>query len=88
MRYKIVFAKKAKKELQAIDIVWQVRIVKKLELLSENYSFLAKSTKKLMGREENYRLRVGKYRVIFRKEKKILLILVLRIAHRRDVYRL
>ena len=87
MRYKIVFAKKAKKELQAIDFVWQVRIVKKLEMLSENYSSLAKSIKKLMGREENYRLRVGKYRVIFRKERGLVLILVLRIVHRRDVYR-
>lgn len=43
-------------------------------------------SKKLSG-EENYRLRVGVYRAIYTIYKKEELIVVLRIRHRREVYR-
>jgi mRNA interferase RelE/StbE len=41
--------------------------------------------KKLVG-DEGYRLRVGNYRVILDLDKEKLIILVLRIGHRRNVY--
>lgn len=43
--------------------------------------------KKLQGREETYRIRVGDYRVIYRVEDDRLIVLVIEIGHRRDVYR-
>ena len=36
---------------------------------------------------ELYRIRVGSYRVVYRIEDEFLVVLVIRIGHRRDVYR-
>jgi mRNA interferase RelE/StbE len=43
--------------------------------------------KKLVGMENLYRLRVGDYRVVYTLDDTILLILVVKIAHRKDVYK-
>jgi mRNA interferase RelE/StbE len=43
--------------------------------------------KKLAGQEGLYRLRVGNYRVAYQIDNGRLVILVVKIAHRRDVYR-
>jgi mRNA interferase RelE/StbE len=42
---------------------------------------------KMHGSEGYYRLRVGDYRVVYAIEDAVLLVLVVRIGHRRDVYR-
>ena len=42
---------------------------------------------KLKGREGAWRLRVGDYRIIYRIEDAVLVVLVIEVAHRRDVYR-
>ena len=42
---------------------------------------------KLKNSESQYRIRVGNYRVIYEIEDEILLILVLKVAHRHDVYK-
>ena len=41
----------------------------------------------MAGEEELYRLRVGDYRVIYQIRDKVLLVLVVKIGHRKDVYR-
>ena len=38
------------------------------------------------SKEDYYRLRIGNYRVIFKKEDKNLIIFVIRIGHRREIY--
>ncbi|MEO7714333.1 MAG: type II toxin-antitoxin system RelE/ParE family toxin [Gemmatimonadaceae bacterium] len=43
--------------------------------------------RKLSGSRSSYRIRVGDYRVLYRITDKELLILVVKVAHRRDVYR-
>jgi mRNA interferase RelE/StbE len=43
--------------------------------------------RKLEGEQDRYRLRVGEHRVIFRHEQGRFIIVVLRVGHRRDVYR-
>ena len=43
--------------------------------------------KRLQGRTEDYRLRVGDYRIIFTKDDEKLLIYVIEIAPRGDVYK-
>ncbi len=42
---------------------------------------------KLSGSKNSYRIRVGDYRVLYRITDKELLVLVVKVAHRRDVYR-
>jgi mRNA interferase RelE/StbE len=45
------------------------------------------NVKKLEGEENLYRVRAGDYRIIYQARKKILLIVVLAIGHRKEVYR-
>jgi mRNA interferase RelE/StbE len=44
-------------------------------------------SKRLAGSDDLYRIRVGAYRVVYRVEDDVLLVLVLKLGHRRDVYR-
>ena len=46
-----------------------------------------RQAKKLSGLDELYRIRVGDYRIVYTIREKRLLILVVRIAHRKDVYK-
>ena len=41
----------------------------------------------LTNSDNLYRIRVGDYRVIYQVEKRLVLVTVIRIGHRRDVYR-
>lgn len=58
-----------------------------LEGIAETHAspFAAASVKALKGGA--YRLRVGEYRILFTIETEILLVLVVKVGHRRDVYR-
>ena len=42
---------------------------------------------KLVGPENFYRIRVGDYRIVYQVRDEVLLVLVLKIGHRREVYR-
>jgi len=80
--YNIVFSDTAKKQLKKLEKSVQIRIIGTLERIRikpENY------VKKLVG-ERAYRLRVGDYRVIFDLDKTDLLILVLKVGHRKNIY--
>ncbi|HSB05115.1 MAG TPA: type II toxin-antitoxin system RelE/ParE family toxin [Thermodesulfobacteriota bacterium] len=43
--------------------------------------------KRLQSKERFYRIRVGDYRIIYQVDKRILLVLVVSIGHRKEVYR-
>jgi mRNA interferase RelE/StbE len=45
------------------------------------------ASKKLPGGEDLYRIRVGDYRVIYQVQARIVVVTVIRIGHRRDIYR-
>ena len=85
--YRVIFDRKAVKELEKIDTIWQQRIKEKIELLAENPATLKPNITKLKGRYNKLaRLRVGNYRIIFKVVDKELVILIIRIAHRKEVY--
>ena len=72
---------------RAIDKAHQKIIRAKLLILAENPQALKNNIKQLSGGVERlYRLRVGSYRVIFQRYEKELLILVIRVGHRKDIY--
>jgi mRNA interferase RelE/StbE len=59
----------------------------KLLILAENPEAVKCNIRRLSGSDEPlYRLRVGSYRVIFKKESDDLVILIIRIGHRREIY--
>jgi len=58
-----------------------------LLILVKNPEVLKNNIKKLGGiKDDYYRLRVGNYRVIFKKEEKELIIIIIRIGHRKEIY--
>jgi mRNA interferase RelE/StbE len=82
-----VFLEKACNELKKIDRANQKIIKAKLLILARNPAALKNNIKRLSGAEESlYRLRVGSYRVIFKKDEARLIILIIRVGHRREVY--
>ena len=85
MIYKVFFQPSALRELRKLPRDVQVRVVARAEALAKNPR--PEGVKKLAGLEELYRLRVGDYRVIYQIQDQRLVVLVVRIRHRRDVYR-
>jgi mRNA interferase RelE/StbE len=81
--YEIIFHDVAKKQLKKLPISIQSRIVSKLERLRfRPHSFV----KRLIG-SPYFRLRVGDHRVIVDIKNNILVILVLELGHRKNIYK-
>ncbi len=83
--YRIEFTRSAEKDLRKIakpQIAAIYRGIKRLEVDSRPHG-----VKKLEGADRTYRIRVGDYRVVYEIEDDVLVVLVIRIAHRKDVYR-
>ena len=85
MAYRIEFAPRADRQFRALERSLQVRLGRRIDSLAENPR--PQGIKKLAGEEDLYRLRVGDYRIIYRIQEKRLLVLVVGVGHRADVYR-
>jgi len=85
MAYTIQFKPAALRQLEKLPRDAQRRIVARIETLCDD-PFPA-GCKKLAGAPDAWRVRVGKYRVIYQLRRNILVIFVLAVGHRRDVYR-
>ena len=85
--YKIELTKRARKiYLKLPEQVRQV-IYKKLLQLAETPFASQHDVKQLQGIKNAYRLRVGDWRVVYQLHNKILIIEVIKIGHRKKVYR-
>jgi mRNA interferase RelE/StbE len=85
VKYTVEYKKSALKELAELPENLCNTIIAKVAVLAENPAG-AGNVKALKG-EEGYRLRVGDYRVVYTLEHKKLIVEVVRIAHRKDVYK-
>lgn len=83
IRYKINLTKKAKKQLDKMSDAIAFPILTAIENLAKNRMPLG--YKKLKGRK-GYRIRVGNYRVIYEIFDEVLLIEVIDLGHRKDIY--
>jgi mRNA interferase RelE/StbE len=83
-KYKIEIKKSAVKELNNLPINELKKIVQKIQNLADNPR--PSGCKKLTG-EEKYRIRSGNYRILYIIEDNILIIYIVKIGHRREVYR-
>lgn len=82
---KLQLTSKAQKELDKIDDKTALRISQKIYQL-ESDPFGPNSQK--LGGGKGYRIRVGDYRVVYTVDKATKTVIIIRIRHRRDVYRL
>jgi len=85
LKCKIEFKRSAAKALRKIPKPDQKRIANKIDSLSENLPDPA--TTKMKGDNPFHRVRIGDYRIIYEIHGDILLILILKIGHRKEVYR-
>ena len=83
--YKIVFSKTAEKQLDNIPKVFYIHIRNVIDKLSDNPR--PAGYIKLSGSKELFRIRIGVYRIIYTIEDNILTVRVLKIAHRKEIYR-
>ncbi len=86
MVYKLEYTKQALKDLERLSSDQIPAILKKLDFIMLNQEPLLKAKKLKNFKSHTYRFRVGDYRIIFRKDvktKKLIVLLVLKIAHRK-----
>jgi len=79
---KILIAKRAEKYLKKIPKIDQIAIVRKIRLLTSPSS----NEEKLKGLKNIYRVRVGDYRIVFRRTKEEIFIVL--IGHQKEIYQL
>lgn len=85
MTYSIELKNSAAKALRKLPKAAQKRIVAKLTEFET--SLPSAEETKLKGNNPFHRVRVGDYRIIYEIQNDILVILILKIGHRKDIYR-
>ena len=82
--HEIRFARSAWKELESLEKAASNRVLQAIEKLAENPRPVG--CKKLQGEKDAFRIRVGVYRVVYEIEDKKLVVLIVRVRHRKDAY--
>ena len=85
LKYRIEVKKSAAKALKKISRTDRKRIVDKIDELAENPD--GPDTIKMKGDNPFHRVRVGDYRIVYEIQDDILLVLIVKIGHRKDIYR-
>jgi mRNA interferase RelE/StbE len=83
--YRIELTPLAVRDLKALDRPVRARIAQRINMLAENPR--PQGIKKIEGEDELYRLRVGDYRILYQIKARVLLVLIIGVGHRREVYR-
>ena len=83
MKYRLVYTKRALRDIERLDIVVKKQISNKILLLAKDP--LENAKKLISFRLGQYRWRIGNYRIIFDIEGSD--IVVLRVRHRKEIYK-
>lgn len=85
MAYSIIFAPLAKRQFAKLPQQVKLQISHVVSALTDNPR--PHGIKKLTGQDNSYRIRSGNYRVVYEIQDKQLVILVVMVGHRRDIYK-
>ena len=85
MTYQVTFAPAAARQLRKLDPPARRHIQAAIELLADDPRLPAAT--RLVGGAGEWRVRTGDYRVVYEITDDVLLVLVLAVGHRREVYR-
>ncbi len=85
MAYSIQLAPAAERQLKRLQNPTQDRIFKRL--LTLEFNPRPHGVKKLEGERNLYRIRVGDYRIVYQVRDKALIVLVVKIGDRKEIYR-
>lgn len=84
--YRLLIKTSARKELEAVGArADRQRLVRRIQALAEDPR--PPGCEKLSGSKDLYRVRQGRYRVVYEVDDPSLAVTVVKIGHRRDVYR-
>ena len=84
-RYEIEISRTAERQLCRLPRADRVRVVQAMLALANNP--FPRGARKLSGHDDVFRVRAGRYRILYSVAGRALVIAVLKIGHRRDVYR-
>ncbi len=82
--YRLSIKPSAAKEIEALPKNDRIRVIKRIKDLSENPR--PPGCEKLSGNDK-YRVRQGQYRIVYSVSDKELVVLVVKVANRKDIYR-
>jgi mRNA interferase RelE/StbE len=85
VKYEVEFRPAAERDFWKLDNTVRNRIRSKIDALESDPR--PPGCRKLEGAEARYRIRVGDYRIVYEIRDAVLLILIVRVGHRREVYR-
>lgn len=85
MLYQIEFSRLADRQFRSLPSQIQQRLKSRIDALATTPR--PHGSEKLSGQEQFYRIRVGDYRIVYAVEDDRLLVLVVKVGHRREVYR-
>jgi len=83
--YRLEYKSSVKRELRKLSRADRILIVNKIELLKTTPR--PEGSAKLKGSRDLFRIRHGDYRVVYQIKKNYLLIIIIRIGHRREIYK-
>jgi len=82
--YWIEVTPRAQKDLKALPTRERQRVAEQIDALKTDPR--QAGGRKLRGREDFYRIRAGDYRVVYQIEDEVLLILIVRVGDRKEIY--
>ena len=85
MTYRVEIAPRAAKQIRSLSRQAQERVTAALDRLQNDPR--PPGCRRLTGSEDLYRIRIGDYRLIYAIEDDELIVLVVKVGHRGDVYR-
>jgi len=85
LSYRIEIKRSAAKALKEIPKANRKRIVEKIDSLAESPP--NPDTTKMKGDNPFHKVRVGDYRIVYEIQEDVLVILVIKIGHRKDIYK-
>lgn len=85
--YHIKFTKSAAKEFDHLSASFQEKVIEALRMLAINPFSNLLHIKKLKGSANLFRLRIADYRVVYEVKNQELVVLIIKIGHRKEVYR-
>jgi mRNA interferase RelE/StbE len=83
-RYRVEISAAATRQLASLQPAFQVRIKAKVLALADNPR--PPGAAKIVGTRASWRIRIGDHRVIYEVQDEVLLVLVIKVGHRRQVY--
>lgn len=85
MAYTIQFKPLALRQLEKLPRDIQKKLARKIETLRDEP--FPSGCKKMAAVSDAWRVRVGDYRIVYQVHQRVLLVIVLTVGHRKDVYR-